>query len=180
MPSSWLPFAALALLLSTPGCRGRDEAAAHFTQGHPLAMRAPTGAAPVDRRIVELQTRLRRAPRSADAWLDLGEAWVRKARLDAHPNLYLGADDAAGAALALRPGAARALLLRGLVLLEGHRFEEARALAEALVAREPGLAAAHGLHSDALLELGRFEEAAAAAQRMMDLKPDLPSYVRAS
>jgi tetratricopeptide (TPR) repeat protein len=34
--------------------------------------------------------------------------------------------------------------------------------------------------SDALLEMGRFDEAAQAAQKMMDLKPNLPSYSRAS
>jgi tetratricopeptide (TPR) repeat protein len=67
-----------------------------------------------------------------------------------------------------------------VVLLENHRFEEARALAAELTERHPGYVTGHGILSDALLELGRFEEAAAAAQRMMDLKPDLPSYARAS
>jgi tetratricopeptide (TPR) repeat protein len=159
-----------------PGFAGGDP----FTASHPLAMRPAGGATPLDRRIGELQAALRRAPRSPDVWAELGEAWVRKARLDADPGLYHGAGDAADAALALRPGAPRALLLRGLVLLDAHRFEEARGIAEELLARHPGIAAAHGLHSDALLELGRYEEAVAAAQRMMDLKPNLPSYVRAS
>jgi tetratricopeptide (TPR) repeat protein len=39
---------------------------------------------------------------------------------------------------------------------------------------------AYGTMSDALLELGRFEEAARATQTMVDLKPNLPSYSRAS
>jgi tetratricopeptide (TPR) repeat protein len=165
---------------STAGCRGREQAGPASSEGHALAMRAPAGATPLDRRIGDLQARVRRAPGSPDAWTDLGEAWVRKARVDADPGLYHGAEDAARAALALTPNALRAVLLRGLVLLERHRFEEARALAEDLAGRAPGLAAAHGLLSDALLELGRHEEAEAAAQQMMDAKPNLPAYVRAS
>jgi tetratricopeptide (TPR) repeat protein len=176
-----IALAAVALAhVALAGCRGAARAEQAFTDGHPIAMRAPAGSTPLDGRIGDLQARLRRAPRSPEAWADLAEAWVRKARADAAPALYHGADDAAGAALALQPGAPRALLVRGLVLLEGHRFEEARALGEELVARAPGLAAAHGLLSDALLELGRYDEAAEAAQRMMDAKPSLPAYVRAS
>jgi tetratricopeptide (TPR) repeat protein len=176
----------MLLVLAAMGCRDGSPPAARSaggdpsTVGHPLAMRPAGGATPLDRRIGELQAALRWAPRSPDVWAELGESWVRKARLDADPGLYHGAGDAADAALALRPGAPRALLLRGLVLLDAHRFEEARGIAEELLARHPGIAAAHGLHSDALLELGRYEEAVAAAQRMMDLKPNLPSYVRAS
>jgi tetratricopeptide (TPR) repeat protein len=174
------PAVALALV-ATAACRaGGERAEASFTDGHPLAMRAPAGTAPLDRRIGDLQARLRRAPRSPEAWTDLAEAWVRKARADADAGLYHGAGDAAAAALEVSPGAPRALLVRGLVLLDGHRFEEARALAEELVARAPGLPAAHGLLSDALLELGRYAEAAEAAQRMMDSKPSLPAYLRAS
>jgi tetratricopeptide (TPR) repeat protein len=175
------------LVLPAVGCRDRSPSTGpgspggdRFAEGRPLAMRPVGGETPLDRRIAELQAALRRAPRSPEGWTALGEAWVRKARVDADPGLYHGAGDAADAALSLRPGDPRALLLRGLVLLDAHRFEEARAIAEQILARHPGIAAVHGLHSDALLELGRFEEAAAAAQRMMDLKPSLPSYVRAS
>jgi tetratricopeptide (TPR) repeat protein len=157
-----------------------DRAGSAFTEGHPLAMRPVTGDAALDRRIGDLQERLRRGSRSPEDWAALAEAWVMKARADADPGLYHGAEDAARAALALRPELPRAFLVRGLVLMEAHRFEDARALAAALVARAPAFSPGHGLLSDALLELGRFEEAADVAQRMMDLKPDLPAYVRAS
>ena len=143
-------------------------------------MREAGGSASIDRRIGDLQRRLRREPSSPEAWLTLGEAWVRKAREEADPGLYRSAEDCARAALALARDSQRAHRLLGLVLLEDHRFEEARRLAEALVARAPDDAAAHGVLSDALLELGRTDEAAHAAQRMMDLKPNLPAYVRAS
>ena len=173
--------AVLVLLASASGgCRGREQAEPAFTAGHPLAMREAGGSASIDRRIGDLQRRLRREPSSPEAWLTLGEAWVRKAREEADPGLYRSAEDCARAALALARDSQRAHRLLGLVLLEGHRFEEARQLAEALVARAPDDAAAHGILSDALLELGRTDEAARAAQRMMDLKPNLPAYVRAS
>ena len=181
MRTSLLAAAVPVLAMSLLACRGdpRPEEPDR-SLGHPLALRAPVGDGPTDRRIADLQERLRRAPGSPEAWMSLGEAWVRKAREAADPGLYHGAEDCAAAALALAPGAARALALRGMVLMEGHRFEEARTLGEQLTARHPEFTPGYGILSDALLELGRFEEAAAAAQRMMDLKPSLPSYIRAS
>jgi tetratricopeptide (TPR) repeat protein len=172
-------------LISLPACRGGSTARSEKdrTRGHPLALREPSGTGPGDeaaRRIGDLQDHVRRAPGAPEPWIALGEAWVRKAREASDPGLYHSAADAADAALALSPGLPRALELRGLVLMEGHRFEEARALAAELTSRRPSYSPGLGLLSDALLELGRFEEAAAAAQRMMDLKPSLPSYVRAS
>jgi tetratricopeptide (TPR) repeat protein len=172
--------ATIPILISTLACRGDPRQEADGRLGHPLALRAPVGDGPTDRRIGALQQSLRRAAGSPEAWMDLGEAWVRKAREASDPGLYHGADDCADAALALAPGAARALALRGMVRMEQHRFEEARALSAELVARHPGFTTGYGILSDALLELGRFQEAAAAAQRMVDLKPSLPSYIRAS
>lgn len=180
MRTSVLALAIPILAISGAACRGAPSQEPDPWLGHPLALRAPVGDGPTDRRIGELQQRLRRAPGSPEAWMALGEAWVRKAREASDPGLYHGADDCAGAALALAPGAARALTLRGMVLMEQHRFEEARALSAELVTRHPGFTPGYGILSDALLELGRFEEAAQAAQRMVDLKPTLPSYIRAS
>jgi tetratricopeptide (TPR) repeat protein len=171
---------AAALAGCGAGAGPADRTGATFTDGHALALRPVAAQTPRDRRIGDLQERLRRDRRSPEDWAALAEAWVLRARADADPGLYHSAEDAASAALALRPDLPRALLVRGLVLMEGHRFEEARALAAALVARAPAFSPGHGLLSDALLELGKFEEAAQAAQRMMDLKPDLPAYARAS
>ncbi len=172
--------AALLAALAGAGCSHRALPEPSPAEAHPLALRAPIGTGPLDVLIGGLQDRLRRDPRSTEAWASLGEAWVRKARQAAAPGLYRSADDAASAALALAPGARRAEVLRGLLLLEEHRFEEARAHAGRLLSRHSDCAPALGILSDALLELGRFEEAAAAAQRMLDLKPDLPAYARAS
>jgi tetratricopeptide (TPR) repeat protein len=174
---------ALAAALLAAACRPTPPAAPAPPEAHPLALRpVPTAGLPAAtaRSLAALQGRVRQAPRAAEAWIALGEAWVRAAREAADPGLYHGADDAAGAALALAPRAPRALALRGLVLMEQHRFADAAALGEELTRLAPSFQPGHGLLSDALLELGRFDEAAAAAQRMMDLKPDLPAYARAA
>src|SRR5262245_14487678 len=126
----------------------------------PLALLPPPGSGRVDRLIAQLQGRVGREPRAPEAWVDLGHAWVRKAREGSDPGLYLNAQDCAEAALELAPGSRRAQLLRGMVLLNDHRFEEARRLAWALDQAEPRDPGALAILSDALLELGRFEEAA--------------------
>jgi tetratricopeptide (TPR) repeat protein len=146
-----------------------------------FAFAAPGGEGPADRRVLQAQERLRRPGASSGAtWAELGRAWLQKAREAADPGFYLHADACAEAALAEAPGAPDALLLRGLVHQNAHRFQEALRVADDLLARRPDDAAAHGLRSDALLELGREEEAVPAAQRMMSLKPNAAAYVRAS
>jgi len=74
----------------------------------------------------------------------------------------------------------RALNLRALVQLNDHQFREAAATARDILRNHPDDPLALGTVSDAELELGHFELAAKAAQQMMDLKPNLPSYSRAS
>jgi tetratricopeptide (TPR) repeat protein len=143
-------------------------------------LREESRSTPTDLLIADLQSRLRQEPLSPETWVRLGHAWVRKARETSDPRLYRSAGDAADAALELAPKDARALGLRGLVLLDAHRFEEARQLGEELLRRDPEDLAALALVADAQLELGNFEEAVRATQRMVDLKPSLPSYARAS
>ncbi|MCC6557305.1 MAG: tetratricopeptide repeat protein [Polyangiaceae bacterium] len=145
-----------------------------------LALSDPGGDGAVDREIRGIQRQIAAAGQRVDPWILLGRAWVRKARESADPGFYLNADACAGVALDIEPGDRMSLDLRGLALLSAHRFADARDLAEQILAKDPDDAMAIGTLSDALLELGRFPEAAAAAQRMVDLKPNLPSYARAS
>ncbi len=143
-----------------------------------LALLEPKGTSKVDQRLRELQGRVQRAPKKVEAWVELGQEWVRKARDEGTPVHYLSSDACAEMALRLSPGDRLALDLRGLALLNDHRFEEARRLAQTVLEKEPEDSRAWGNLSDALLELGRYDEAARAAQRMIDLKPNLPSYSR--
>ncbi len=145
-----------------------------------LALAKLTGTALADKAITDAQTAVRANPAKSDAWVMLGRAWVRKARESADPGFYLNADACAAVLLERDADDKLALDLRGLVLLNGHKFDEARALAVQVTTRHPDDPMAWGTLSDAYLELGRYEEATDAAQLMIDLKPSLPSYSRAS
>jgi tetratricopeptide (TPR) repeat protein len=104
---------------------------------------------------------------------------VRAARDAAEPGYYLNADAAADMALALAPDHPSALDVKGLALLNDHRFAEAEALARHIIARNPFDPMAFGTLSDAALEQGHVAEAVQAANKMLALKPNLPSYARA-
>ena len=182
LPRRWTVAALFSVALAT-GCRGPTpgEAGRGAVAGdHALALAPPDGSSLTDWAIARLEERLRDDPRQARLWVSLGEAWVRKAREAGDPALYRSADDAAEAARALSAGSPEAEAVHGFALLDAHRFLEARELARRLLQAYPGNATALGILADALLELGSFEEAAEAAQRMVDLKPSLPSYVRAA
>lgn len=155
-------------------------AAAPMSVDQSLALAPVEGQSPVDLEITKLQRGLRAGPGDASAWVKLGRAWVRKARESTDPGFYLDADACAKLALEQQPSFVPALDLRALVMLNDHRFEDARALAQKIVDAHPEDPMGYGSLSDALLELGRYDEASAAVQKMVDLKPNLASYSRAS
>jgi tetratricopeptide (TPR) repeat protein len=136
--------------------------------------------AAIDVLIAGLSAAAQRYPRKIDTWVSLGRAWVTKARETSDPGYFLNADACAEIALDLSPGDKRALDLRGMVLLNDHKFGDARDLARSMLDADHDNHLAWGTLSDALLELGDLEQADEAAQRMMDLKPSLPSYARVS
>jgi tetratricopeptide (TPR) repeat protein len=105
---------------------------------------------------------------------------VEKARTSSDPGYYLNANACADIALDLSPGDPLALDLRGLVLLNEHKFRQARDLARSILDEHPDSAMAWGSLSDALFEIGEVDQAELAAQKMMELKPNLPSYGRVS
>lgn len=176
-----LGLAAAAALTACKPSGGQDsQREPQPDRAHFLALLEPRGSDFLEVRIRELQARVRRTPSKADGWVELGQAWVRMARSSGDSQHYLSADACADVALRLSPQDRGALDLRGLMLLNGHRFEEARRLAQSVVEREPEDASAWGNLADALTDLGRYAEAVHAAQRMMDLKPNLASYARAS
>jgi len=145
-----------------------------------LALAPSTGNTQADKSVTETQKLVRENRAKDDNWILLGRAWVRKARESADPGFYLNADACAQIVLERSPDQKLALDLRGLVLLNGHKFDEARALAVQVTRRHPEDPMAWGTLSDAYLEMGRYDEATEAAQTMVDLKPNLPSYSRAS
>jgi tetratricopeptide (TPR) repeat protein len=183
---------ALALFGSLPACKSRTpaapptepapkvQAAKADTSPRALALQKLVGDGPIEKKIADLQRSAERNPNKVEFWVLLGRAWVQKAREASDPGFYVNANACADVALQVSPDDRLAIDLRGLVLLNDHRFAEARELAAKGVEKNPDDAMAWGVLSDALLELGRFDEAASAAQNMMDIKPNLPSYSRAS
>ena len=151
-----------------------------LTTSKRLALSKPGGALPLDREIERLEQTVEKNPAKSDAWVLLGRSWVRKAREASDPGFYLNAKACADVALDLAPGNRAASNLVGIMLLNQHRFDDARDLAEQLLRKAPQDMMALGTLSDANLEVGRYPEASQAAQKMMDLKPNLPSYIRAS
>lgn len=172
------PAATAEAVSAQPGAA--PDSSPRLATARALAMAKPSSDTSADRDIERYQKTAQGNPEKIDAWIILGRTWVRKAREAADPGYYLNANACADLVLDMEPQNRMALDLRGLVLLNDHKFAEARDLAEQLLVKEADDLLALATLSDALLELGRFEEAAAAAQKLNDLKPSLPSYSRAS
>jgi tetratricopeptide (TPR) repeat protein len=158
--------------------RGANVLSAEESKG--LCLGDPGGATPLDKELRKAQERARRLSNKSDEWVLVGRGWVRKARLSSDPGFYRSVDACAAVALEVEPELVPALELRSLVLMNDHRFEEARLIAEDVLARDPGSFVALGTLADALLELGRYDEAAAAAQRQMYARPSMATYSRGS
>jgi tetratricopeptide (TPR) repeat protein len=164
----------------TPSVMGAPEEGPGSAADRALALSTPHGTSAVDVSLASLEASAKNNPKKADYWILLGRAWIRKARESSDPGFYAHADAAARIALGIEPGSRIALDLEAMVKLNDHKFEEARRVAESITAGRPDDPMAYGTLSDALLELGRFDEAVSATQTMVDLKPNLPSYSRAS
>ena len=133
------------------------------------------GAADIER----AKSEARSGPRAKAALERLGYLYVSRARVNNDAGDYKLAEATANCLQASFPGEAAALLLRGHVLHQLHRFAEAEQIARQLVAQRT-VVLDFGLLGDTLMEQGRLAEAADAYQRMIDLKPFYQSYTRAA
>jgi tetratricopeptide (TPR) repeat protein len=131
-----------------------------------------------DRQIARVQQDAH-GERAALALERLGYLYVSRARVSNDPGDYKLAEMSAACLDSRSPGEPAALLLRGHVLHQLHRFHAAEQIARTLVARRT-VVLDYGLLGDTLMEQGRLAEAAAAYQKMIDLKPFYQSYTRAS
>ena len=175
----------MVLVVATVGCGGGSGAVSRELPRVELPVAAScdqqvSASNTRDAELGRLQAELQKPEVAAGAFVSVGYAWVRKARAESAPALYRNAEACAEQALERTPSDATAAGLRGMVLLENHRFGDARALALELIAKDPHDATAYGLLSDAELELGALDRAIDAAQRMVDEKPSLLSYGRAA
>jgi tetratricopeptide (TPR) repeat protein len=144
-----------------------------------LVLTPQTGDGRTDREISRLQQKIRDG-KNLPLWLEqLGWAFVAKARESFDPGFYKLAEQCARCIEKRSPQSQEAMLLRGHVLQNLHRFKESETLSRRLVQRR-GLSFDYGLLGDALMEQGKLNEAVGAYQRMMNLKPDLHAYARAA
>lgn len=170
--------AALAALFLIQGCHRGDRVAANLVQNRACLVTIAAGSGN-DNDIAKLQEDLREQRAPARAAEQLGYRFISKARLTNDAGFYTVAEQAAACLESIQSADPAALLLRGHVLHQMHRFRDAEAIARRLVTlREFVLD--FGLLGDALMEQGRLAEAADAYQKMMDLKPFYQSYVRAA
>jgi tetratricopeptide (TPR) repeat protein len=181
----WFFFALFALQACDHRNRATEErprtlSAPANDEAEALALAGTAGKTALDRRIARLIALAKARPQRLATWIELGRSYVDKARTASDPGFYLNADACAERGLRIAPEDPLALDLRALVLLNGHRFEAAKALSESLLAKHPDSVMAWGSLSDALLELGEHDAAERAATTMLDLKPSLPSYSRMS
>jgi tetratricopeptide (TPR) repeat protein len=144
-----------------------------------MALAPHQGTGEIDPGISVLQQAARDAISPVAALNDLGQQFIARARTSQAPIYYVMAEHAAMCAESKDPGNAQALLLRGHVLHQLHRFREAEVLARQVVTKR-GLFLDYGLLGDALMEQGRVQEASVAYQKMIDLKPYYHSYTRAA
>ncbi len=183
----------IALWLAAQGCshapgtdarlqsRGPDKpralAVSNRVDWLALVLAPHSGAGRLDSEIRRFQEQARGGTDSNAALERLGWSFVAKARESFDPGYYKLAEACAQALETRAPRCSEALLLRGHVLQNLHRFKAAEPLARELVARR-GLSFDYALLGDALMEQGQLSEAAAAYQSMIDLRPDLHSYAR--
>jgi len=143
----------------------------------------PAGSEREDREILLWQKRVtagrETGPNGLGTYERLGWSFVAKARRTLDAGYYKLAEKTAGVMDARFGSTDEALLLRGHVYHNLHRFQEAEAVARTLVARR-GLAFDFALLSDALMEQGKLSESVAACGRMMALRPGLEAYSRAA
>jgi len=176
-----LGLAALALIVvggaTIAGlASGRDQATQEAQRvGRPLGP-PPT----LDQRIALLQAKAAAAPSNAPAHVNLGFAYLQKARESGDPSFYGKAESVLQTAAKLDPDDADPLIGLGTLALSRHEFEQG--LLHGLRARDlnPYKAAAYSVIADAQVELGRYDEARESVQQMVNLRPDLTSYSRVS
>lgn len=128
-----------------------------------------------------LQEKLRRAPKDAGAWAQLGSTHVELARVTFDPGHYPRAERALRESLRLKPdGNGEAMIGQAALANARHDFVVARDWGRRAEQVLPDSAQAQGVLVDALTQLGENEAASASLQRMLDLRPGVASFTRAA
>jgi tetratricopeptide (TPR) repeat protein len=135
---------------------------------------------PEEKEIATAQALLTKAPDRIDGWESLAIALIRESRKTSDPEYNVLASELIEQGKNRFPRDPRLEILHLMMLLDEHRFREAKQIGTALVERHPDNVTGWILTGDAMLELGQYSDAVGAYQRAMDLRPDLRSYNRAA
>jgi tetratricopeptide (TPR) repeat protein len=147
---------------------------------------AADAAAPVtsrdglERRIAQMERRLRDRPADGAAAVSLADALMRHARVTGNAGLAFRAEEVLKRVLKDDPVDYDARRMLGAVYLSQHRFRDAVREADRARAERPTDDWNYGVLGDGHLELGEYEEAWTAFQRMLDLRPTAGAYARAA
>ena len=169
-----------SVLLFTQACgRAKAPTGSNSKALSPPCLVALAANPGTDTTIARLQQDLRENRGPARAAEQLGYRFIAQARLTNDAGFYKVAEQAAACLDSMEPNDPAALLLRGHVFHQMHRFAEAEQIARRLVSSRE-FVLDFGLLGDVLMEQGRVTAAAAAYQKMIDLKPFYQSYTRAA
>jgi tetratricopeptide (TPR) repeat protein len=180
---SRLPTPVLAALAALAVLAVSVAVLMHMRGSSPAASTsAPTTAIPrtTEATISQAQATLADDPDRLSALNALAGASLDRARQTGDPTWNTTATEAAERALAVDPRSFDALDVMGTLALTRHQFRDALVWAGKSLAVAPARVAPLGVRADALIELGRYREGFATIDRRLGLRPDLPSYSRAS
>jgi tetratricopeptide (TPR) repeat protein len=179
----FLLFSGFALALGAASSSRASSPASAPSLDERIILVHSEGTQREDKEILLWQNRIKAAQSanqlSAGNYERLGWAYISKARRTLDAGYYKLAEKTADVMDARFGPSDEALLLRGHVYHNLHRFQEAEQVARSLVARR-GIAFDYALLSDALMEQGKLADSVAACGKMMALRPGVDAYSRAA
>lgn len=137
-------------------------------------------ASAADRAIAQAQYKINRNPNHAQAYYELGDAYVLKGRESGDMSQFELAEKALRKALDINPQQSGARRHLAHVLASRHDFAAAAAQARKAIELNSQDADAYAVLGDAYLDLGKYAEAEEAYRSMIGLKESLSSYSRLS
>ncbi len=155
------------------------QPATELTSEQVLAALPPaSGNSNTDQALTASLAKARAKPRSAVAWVNLGDALAQVMRDTANLKYYDYAELAYKYALQLDPRNGDAMSGMAWVTGGRHLFDQSIEWANRALKIDPNHAPSFGIIGDAALELGDYDKALDQYQKMMDLRPDLSSWSR--
>lgn len=145
-----------------------------------LAPNDSRAASAADRAIAQAQHKIRRNPNNAQAYYELGDGLIQKARESGDMSQIDLAEKALRKSLAINPQQSGVLRHLAHVLSSRHDFAGAAAEAQRAIAQDGKDADAYAVLGDAFLDMGKYAEAEEAYKSMIGLKESLSSYSRLS